>query len=582
MLTAMVWTSLAQVSRLSEVAVLPGLPFVRLHEGLAEIGYGQEEAHRRNLQGRVLWIDGTANISRTNSREKIESLLAKVADVGFNTIVYDVKPIIGYTLYPSRISERLVSWKGEVMPADFDPLAAMIEVGHAHGLSVFVALNAFSEGHLYAKREEKNAKSPFGKPGWGYEHPELQTVQYVAHPFVKVGDQEIKLPDQANIFSAEGIGAFTQIPAGAAYHLTLNNLGDFIESGGTSLKPGQSVLAAKDEAGAEVLREAVRSGYRFVFSSRPSFVKIADHQTQIPLMLNPHDPRVQRRAWSFAEEIASRYQVDGLLYDDRLRFGGLNADFSDLSKTMFERRIGKKIKWPDDVYRISYTPALQSGIKAGKYFDAWLAFRSQTMMDWVAQTRSRLKAKNRRMQFGIYAGSWYGEYPQFGTNYGSPDLSAGFPFLNPTYRKTGLADLLDLLITGCYYKTATIDEAAQKGQIAGQTIEAAGILSNRVAGDRCWVYAGIGLSDFEGNPEGLGRALQAACGTTQGVMVFDLSHNIDKSWPIFARAFGTKHLAPHMVVGSRDVLRKVRLAAERRGWTPGPFPLFEGAAGTGF
>ena len=89
-------------------------------------------------------------------------------------------------------------------------------------------------------------------------------------------------------------------------------------------------------------------------------------------------------------------------------------------------------------------------------------------------------------------------------------------------------------------------------QSPGATIEAAGQLSNRCANNATWVYAGILLSNFEGNPEALARALQAAAASTQGVMVFDLSHKIEQFWPIFQQAFNKPAIPPHAVPGLLD------------------------------
>ena len=141
----------------------PALPTVRIDENQAKVGVAQEFAARENLQGRVLWIDGTANLERCSSDEKIAALMKKVADVGFNTVVYDVKPIVGRTLYPSKYAEKMTEWKGQSMPTDFDPLKAMVREAHANGLSLLVSMNAFAEGHSYSKRDANLPTCVFGK-----------------------------------------------------------------------------------------------------------------------------------------------------------------------------------------------------------------------------------------------------------------------------------------------------------------------------------------------------------------------------------------------------------------------------------
>lgn len=192
-----------------------------------------------------------------------------------------------------------------------------------------------------------------------------------------------------------------------------------------------------------------------------------------------------------------------------------------------------------------------------------------------------MTAANPKTQFGIYAGSWYGDYARYGSNYASSALQAGFPFLTRIYQSTGFASNMDILMTGCYYKVPTMYEALGLGKPIGQTVEAAGDVSNRIARDQCWTYAGIQMVDFAENVPGFERALQAAAATTQGVMVFDLSHNVEKFWPVFQKAFARPAQAPH-ATGHLNQVRKMRKSWDARGLKERPFPILEGAPGTGF
>jgi hypothetical protein len=328
--------------------------------------------------------------------------------------------------------------------------------------------------------------------------------------------------------------------------------------------------------------QSVRLGDRVSIGSKAEFLPTSEHTDQYPLMMNPANKDVQDRMLAIIQEVLSKYGVDGILFDDRLRYAGMNADFSDLSRSMFERYVGQKLNWPDDVFQVTYSLGLRRGLKPGKFYDAWMLWRALQMRNWVARVRSTVKSLRPSALFGIYGGSWYGEYPVFGSNYGSTSLEAGFDFLTPAYEKTGFAGLLDFLITGCYYSTPTIYQAMVDGKSAGSTIEAAGQLSNRVADDQCWTVAGIALEDFSGNPEGLQHALQAACTATQGVMVFDLSHNIEPMWPAFAEAFHFKADTPF---GAPDILakvRKLRKSYQEKGVQERPVVISSGTAGTGF
>lgn len=562
----------------------PALPTIKIDEWQAKIGVAQETAYRDKLQGRVLWIDGTANLERCSSDEKIAALMEKVAKTGFNTVVYDVKPIVGRTLYPSKLADKLTEWRGQTMPADYDPLKAMVREAKKNGLSILVSMNAFAEGHSYAKRDESLPNTQFGKPGWGYENPHLQSYVLRANPFflLEVGPQQyfINLPSAPNTWNRD-VGLFTtvqQLPQ-ADWYLTIDEKWGVTASSAQKPTTGYAFIAAKGTM-AEALRDGATVGTVLPIETANTFLPSGSAQDQIPLMMNPHHPEVQQRTFAFVEEVFANYDIDGLLFDDRLRFAGLDADFSNEATAQFEKTIGRKINWPQDVYQPTFDARLRTGIDPGPFFDAWLTFRAKTLTDWVKEVRKRVpKGK----AFGIYAGSWYGSYAEYGNNYGSDQLQAGFPFLTRHYRETGMAKHLDLLVTGCYYAVPTIVDAMKVSGPIGRTVEAAGVISNRVARDQCWTYAGIMLSDFRGDTDLMARALQAAAATTQGVMVFDLSHDIDQYWPVFEKAFANDpRKAPHQRVGLIEAVRRQRLTWESNGWKEPPFPFFTGAPGAGF
>ena len=144
---------------------LPSLPPAALDNGNDAVGIAQQMTRAKGLQARIIWIDGTANLNRVNTADKITALVAQIKKAGFNTIVFDVKPIVGYTLYPSKYAPKLTTWfGGKTLPLNFDPLAAMVTAAHANGLQLVTSMNVFSEGHRDVKY------------GPGYDHPEWQTT----------------------------------------------------------------------------------------------------------------------------------------------------------------------------------------------------------------------------------------------------------------------------------------------------------------------------------------------------------------------------------------------------------------------
>ncbi len=614
------------------LATVPGVMIDRLTTGY---GLAQEAAKAHGLQGRVMWIDATANLDRYNTEDKIVGLVKQIADVGFNTIVFDVKPISGQVIYNSRIAPKLAEWRGKTLPADFDPLPIMVREAHKDGLQLFASLNAFSEGHRLFN------------VGPGYSRPTEQTVLYEAHPVLKVGAAETnlvpgidKLPAAAPPPAAptgssvpapapilpSGVGVVTSLSplvANGGFYAVLRKDGTVLEAnvvppptlpdsttpvtppvttGGTGAPPTPQALAAtpivpksltpipKGGAlvagvgdGAAWLQANVHLTDKVQFDTEPDFVPIRERpEQQYPLMMNPLHPAVQQYALDIVRELVTNYGVDGILYDDRLRFGGMNADFSDLTRSRFEDYVKRKVTWPDDVFRWTLTPQMTRGLRPGPLYDEWMAFRASAIQDFVRKVRYAVKAIRPTCLFGVYAGSWYGDYPANGHNYASPDADAGgFWFASPDYEKAGTAPLLDLLIAGCYYPTATIHEAFSRGQSIGASVEASATLVDRLVRAQTWTYAGIALSDFKDDPDGLTNALQAALASAQGVMVFDLSHDVEPMWPVFARAFAQRRDAPTLHMDLLADVKKRRAALDRLGKKDPPIPIAAGTSGTG-
>jgi len=562
---------------------LPTVPGVMLDTYTTGVGVAQQIAKARNVQARILWVDATANIERYNDEPKIVALVQQIRQSGFNTVVFDVKPISGQVVYNSKLAPKLTEWRGRKLPAEFDPLPIMVRECKANGLGIYASLNAFSEGHRMFL------------VGPGYNRMEQQTVLYEPKPVIRsLSGTWFPLSPKVDAPVTGAIAVYStaeKLPAPdpAAFAVTVRRDGkvvDGFEFGGTApgvptVPRGGTILYGVGDAAA-FLRTVSEPGYALQFDTEAEFVPISQRpEQQIPLMMNPNHPEVQRYALDIADELVRNYDIDGIVYDDRLRYGGINADFSTITRTLFEQHVGKPLQWPDDVFKFTWNPNMVRGIRPGRYYDQWMAWRAQRLRDFVQLVRHKVRTVKPQVQLGVYAGSWYGEYSAIGQNWASPDAEAGFWFQSPSYRKAGLASNVDFLITGSYYPTATIYDAMSRGVPIGNTIEASGTLTNRLVRDQTWSYAGIMLSDFKDNPEGLSDALQAAVAATQGVMVFDLSHDIDPMWPVFARAFAQPKQAPHANPALLTQVRQRRANLDKLGVKDPPIVIAAGAAGTG-
>jgi len=353
-----------------------------------------------------------------------------------------------------------------------------------------------------------------------------------------------------------------------------------------TLPAGVGVLVGNGP-GATFLRQNAHVDDLLAFQTQPLYVPISQRpEQQIPLMSNPNSPAVRQRVLDMVAELVRAYPVDGVIFDDRLRYAGINADFSEETRKQFETYVGQSVRWPDDVFHYELDfPSLSRHVVPGPLYEAWLVWRAQNIRNWLASAVSTVKSIRPTATVSVYSGSWYGEYPLFGNNWAADDFQAGFRFLTPSYQKTGFAGLLDWITTGCYYPSPSIGEAMADGRIAGASVEAAGQLSNRAAHDQTWCYAGLQLDQYTGRPDALKNALQAACASTQGVMVFDLSHfdykGNDVLWSVFADAFREPARPPH---ASADLLAKLRRdhADRKAAGTPEPpVIIYGGIPGTG-
>ena len=560
------------------------VPPIALDEVNNGVGVAQQVAREKRAQARILWVDGLANVDRLNSAEKIDLLVKQVVGAGFTTVVLDVKPIHGMTLYPSKIAPRMTEWRGVKLPAEFDPLAELIRLARPAGVEVVANLNVFAEGHRMFSR------------GPGYDNPAWLTT--LCEPqLVLAGANGATMPlapRAAGQAAPNTIYVFTTLaelaPKPGMVIAVLDEarrallVADGAAFPANAALPKGGTLLVAEGAAAEFLRRQVDVGAVAQINTVPTYVLSRDMAgAGVPLWTNPNSPAVQQRMLDIVTELVTTYPLDGVIFDDRLRYAAINADMGEASRKAFEAYVGRKLSWPDDVLKfdISY-PAFTRRVSTGPQYDAWVLWRATTIRNWVAKAVNLVKIARPHATVSVYVGSWYGEYFAYGSNWAADDFQAGFRFLNDAFRQTGYAQLLDWMTTGCYYTTATVGEAtASGGGNLGFNVEAAGQLSNRAANSAAWVYAGISLDRFDKNPEGLLRALQAATASTQGVMVFDLSHKIEQFWPVFKQAFRYPAKPPHAVPGLKEEVQKRVAERKKAGLTDPPVIIMNGAAGTG-
>ena len=88
------------------------LPQVAQAQAINAQGIAQALTRQAGLEGRVLWIDATANLDRLSTRQGVAAVLERCRMARINTVVVEVKPLSGLVLYRSRIAPRLTEWLG--------------------------------------------------------------------------------------------------------------------------------------------------------------------------------------------------------------------------------------------------------------------------------------------------------------------------------------------------------------------------------------------------------------------------------------------------------------------------------------
>lgn len=262
-------------------------------------------------------------------------------------------------------------------------------------------------------------------------------------------------------------------------------------------------------------------------------------------MLNPADPAIQHYELSILRELATRFpELDGVILD-RVRYDGIAADFSDVSRRLFEKYIGAVLQhFPQDVFHWTKNSDGSSRIAEGPYYNKWLEWRARIVHDFIAAARQTIKAVAPAMSFGDYTGAWYPIYYEVGVNWASCtyDPANTHAWATLEYKNTGYAELLDLFTTGNYFFEVTKDEAlantkaahTETGRIGRReywySVEGSCEIAAEVTRKVVPVYGGLYVEQYAGHPEQFSKAVTMCLTKSDGLMVFDLIHIVNYNW----------------------------------------------------
>lgn len=247
---------------------------------------------------------------------------------------------------------------------------------------------------------------------------------------------------------------------------------------------------------------------------------------------NPVHEDVQNYLCNLLEDLAAYQDLDGIILD-RCRFDEIQSDFSNYTRKKFEEYLGKTLQnFPGDVMRADIkTGSLPSNLPP--YFKEWMEFRVKVIHDFVEKARTRVKAKNPNISFGVYVGGWYSTYYGVGVNWASPKYNTAS--LYPTwatakYQENGYANLMDVILIGAYASPTRIYGTGEwtvqgfcalaKDRIKGDAV----VVGGPDVGNGEWATAGSAVVN-----QAITQSVDAAMNACDGYFLFDMIHIKNKN-----------------------------------------------------
>lgn len=261
--------------------------------------------------------------------------------------------------------------------------------------------------------------------------------------------------------------------------------------------------------------------------------------------LNPALPEVQEYEISILTEVVRNYDIDGIILD-RCRYDRIDSDFSDESKTIFEKYIGQKVeKFPEDIFEWKLTGDGKTYERnKGKFYKQWIEWRASVIYNFFKDARTAIKNIKPDCIFAAYTGAWYPTYYEVGVNWASNkyDPSKDFDWATPRYKDYGYAELLDFYTNGNYYWNVSIEEYYQSsGKHKNETdsefssgehlsVEGACKLTRKLLKDAVPFCGGMYVEDYKQDVDQFKKAIKMNLQESDGLMIFDIVHIINRDW----------------------------------------------------
>ncbi len=82
-------------------------------------------------------------------------------------------------------------------------------------------------------------------------------------------------------------------------------------------------------------------GQILTLTDSPRYERVQEVPEQkYTMFVDPDNPEVRQHEWDMVREVVTNYPVDGVVFDDRLRYAAVTADFSPRTQAAFEAYVG--------------------------------------------------------------------------------------------------------------------------------------------------------------------------------------------------------------------------------------------------
>ena len=268
-------------------------------------------------------------------------------------------------------------------------------------------------------------------------------------------------------------------------------------------------------------------------------VPVTSQTSRYTATVNPADIEVQNHQIELLKELVVNFDLDGIVLD-RVKYSGIESDFSELSLAQFEEYIGQAVpQFPQSIFRWSNPDGNPIGKVREGLFKLWLEWRAKVMHDFTVRARQAVKNINPNVALSIFTGSWYPTYYREGLNWGSKnyDPSKQYDWASPGYKEYGIAELLDFALMNCYFYEVTAEDIerfntySQNNPELGlpqhkewYSVEGAIAMSKHAIQGATPVIASLHIHQYRDNPSQLERAIESALQNADGLMLFDVIH----------------------------------------------------------